>query len=201
MNISAAALVVIGLCAGGCVAQQTNEMVQATKACALSVYDSPEVAPVRAKTPNDANDVTLAQLSDPAYATTVEIAAVEAANARIKPCQQAFLERLRQLAPSYVPIFVKSIRDGDDEALLLVQRKITWGEYNRRRRDLVVAGSQSLAEEDRRSAANEQARQQALTNSLIGAAAIVEATKPVQPPLATFTSCTQQGAFTNCWQR
>jgi len=190
----------VALALFGCVAQQQREAVQQTASCLQTAYDSPEAVLIRPRTPFNVNDASLAQLADTSIASKPEMDAISAVYPHVQACQHQFLQRLAELAPAFVPVFAKNNRDGDDDAIALLQSKMTWGEFNRRRRDRAITGQQTIIEEERRLVTEDQARANAMIQGLAAAYAITQAAQPVQPR-ATFTTCTQQGAFTNCIQR
>jgi hypothetical protein len=83
----------------------------------------------------------------------------------------------------------------------LIQRKITWGDYTKRRRDRAIAGQEAIIAEKRRLTAEDQARAAAMIQGLAAAYAITQAAQPAPAPRPSFTTCTQQGVFTNCVQQ
>jgi hypothetical protein len=76
-----------------------------------------------------------------------------------------------------------------------------WGDFTKRRRDRAIAGREAAIAEERRLAAVDQARADALIRGLAAAYAITRAGQPAAQPQPTFTTCTQQGVFTNCVQQ
>jgi len=156
---------------------------------------------VRVHEPFNVNDATLAQLADNSFATEPEIASVSAVYPRLRGCQNEFIGQLEKLAPAFAPIFAKSYRDADDDTVALIQRKMTWGDYTKRRRDRAIAGQEAIIAEQRRLAAEDQAHADAMIQGLAAAYAITRAAQPALPPRPTFTTCTQQGVFTNCVQQ
>ena len=185
----------------GCLAQRQREAVQAGTSCLLAAYSSPNAAPLRVHEPFNVNEATLAQLADNSFATEAEIASVSAVHPRLRGCQNEFLGQLEKLAPAFAPIFAESDRDADDDTVALIQRKMTWGDYTKRRRDRAIAGQEAIIAEERKLAAEDQARAAAMIQGLAAAYAITQAAQPAPPPRATFTTCTQQGAFLNCVQQ
>jgi hypothetical protein len=158
-------------------------------------------APLRVHEPFNVNDATLAQLADNSFATEPEIASVSAVYPRQRACQNEFLAQVEKLAPTFAPIFAENFRDADDDTVALIQRKMTWGDYTRRRRDRAIAGQQAVVAEERRLAAEDQARAAAMIQGLAAAYAITQIAQPASPPRASFTWCTQQGVFTDCIQQ
>jgi hypothetical protein len=185
----------------GCLAQQQRKAIQANVSCLSAAYASPDAAPLRVHEPFNVNDATLAQLADTSFATEAEIASLSVIYPRSRGCQNEFLGQLEKFAPAFAPIFAENFRDADDDTVALTQRKMTWGDYTKRRRDRAIAGQEAVAAEERRLAAEDQARATAMIQGLAAVYAITHATQPATPPAATFTTCTQQGAFINCVQQ
>jgi hypothetical protein len=154
------AMVAFSLALTGCVAQQQQQALQETSACLQAAYNLPEAAPMRARTPFDINDATLTQLAETSLADKPETDAILTVNPRFRACQNQVVERLRKLAPTAAPLIARFYRDHNEDVLALVQRKMTWGDFNKRRRDRALAGQEKLVEEDRRLAAEDEARAQ-----------------------------------------
>jgi hypothetical protein len=173
------------------------------KACTAAVYNAPEAAPLRPHVPLDAREATLAQLSDPAFATGPEIAAIELLHPRVKACQKAVLDGLANTTPGAVPILARAYSANDDDTILLIQRKLSWGDRVKRGRDRALATQEALqaegqrivsglehqheAEIAQRQRAAEALAQWAQTQQLINAA-----NRPV------ITNCNQFGNMLNC---
>ncbi len=192
---------VVSLPLTGCLAQREREAVQAGTSCLAVAYASPEAAPLRVHEPFNVNDATLAQLADNSLATEAEIASLSAVYPRSRVCQNEFLGQVEKFAPTLAPVFAKTYRDADDDTVALIKHKMTWGDYTKRRRDRAIEGQEALITEERRLAAEDQARAAAMIQGLAAAYAITQAAQPAPPPRATFTTCTQQGVFTNCVQQ
>jgi hypothetical protein len=167
----------------------------------LAAYELPAAAPLRVHEPFNVNDATLSQLADNSFATEAEIASVSAVHPRLRACQNEFLAQVAKLAPTFAPLFAKSYRDSDDDTVALIQRQMTWGDFTKRRRDRAIVSQAALINEERRLAAEDQARAAAMIQGLAAAYAITQTAQPAPPPRATFTTCTQQGVFTNCVQQ
>jgi hypothetical protein len=190
----------------GCIAQRQQEAVQAGISCLSAVYALPEAAPVRVHEPFNVDDATLAQLADNSFATEPESAAVSAIYPRVRACENEFLAQLEKLAPAFAPIYAKNYRDFDDDTVALIQGKMTWGDYTKRRRDRAIAGREAIAAENRRLTAENQARAAALIEGLAAVNAITQSqTGPQSLPTGAYRmpqegiTCTQMGMFTRCW--
>jgi hypothetical protein len=131
------------------VANTQNVAAQA-KACFSTVYASPEAAPLRGRMPFDARDTSLAQLADSSLATKTEIQAILVVAPRWQQCEKAALQGLMTTTPSVVPIYAAGFIREEDNLLALAQRKETWGQFSRKRRDNAAAtDAQVLAEGQR----------------------------------------------------
>lgn len=194
-----AAVVLLPL--SGCLAQQQREAVQVDTSCLFAAYSSPDAAPLRVHEPFNVNDVTFAQLADNSFATQAEIGSISVVYPRLRACQNEFLAKVEKFGPTFAPLFARSYQDTDDDAVALIQREITWGDFTKRRRDREILGQEAIINEERRLAAEDQARAAAMIQGLAAAYAITQAAQPAPPPRATFTTCTQQGVFTNCVQQ
>ena len=125
-------------------------IVSEAKACTAQAYNSPEMAIVRPHFPLDPRDATLAQLSDQSLATKQEAEAILAVYPQLQACRKAVLDGLQKTTPSVVPIMAKEYAEADDDTILLVQRKISWGDRVKRGRDRLVAAQAALSAEDHR---------------------------------------------------
>jgi hypothetical protein len=165
MPVSRIAIVsILGFLAGysHATAQQADvkgALVEA-KACLASVYSSPDAAPLRAHIPLDMNAMTLAQLSDPTYASRTEISALMGIHPRILACRSALIAALGRTAPWGITIAQRLFAGGDDDKVLLVQRKLPWGEYVKRGRDRLLAASAEIQQQLSSTAAAGQQRMQ-----------------------------------------
>ncbi len=120
------------------------------KACLTAIYDSPEAALLRPHMTIDPRDTTLAQLADTSVATPEEISKILILHPRLQQCQRAALDGLMNTTPSVVPILAAAYARGDDNTLALIQRKETWGEFSKRRRDSAMALTAEIQDEGRR---------------------------------------------------
>ena len=186
----------------GCVAQQRQQAVQSYAMCLSAVYASPQTAPLRAHIPFDSNDATLAQLADTSFATETEISSLEAVYPQLKSCENEFLRQLMALAPPFAPIFAANYRATDDDVVALVQHKMTWSDFTRRRRDRDIETGEAVTAEKQRLAAEHQVRTAAM---LQGLAILLNQAQPSSLPAGAYripnegVTCTQMGAFTRCW--
>jgi hypothetical protein len=192
MRQSAFVLAAIGLLLAGCAAQQTREATAHATSCLSAAYASPEAAPFRAREPFNASDATLQQLSDSSLATPEEIRSIEATFPRLKSCENRLIAELRGLAPTIAPLFAENARLAEDDMLALVERRMSWGEFTRRRRDRAIAFQALLAREQERLT---EAQRERVNAAILGMAAVYAAT---HPPPAPHLSCFQNGPYIEC---
>jgi hypothetical protein len=140
-------------------AQQLEEAKRAladAKTCIVNAYSTPAATPLRPHIPLDLNAVTLAQLSDSRYPTKAEAAALTAIHPLLGACRSQLIRRLNSSAPGDVSTLERLFAAGDDDRVLLIQRRLTWGDFVRRGRDRMLAASA----ESRQQADGLAARQQ-----------------------------------------
>jgi hypothetical protein len=93
--------------------------------------------------------------------TPEELQVILTTHAQVQECQKALLNGLAGIVPSVVPILTKYYNHGEDELLLLVQREINWGEFNKRRRDRGAELSAEMQAENQRVTSGLQQRHEA----------------------------------------
>ncbi|MGC2414285.1 MAG: hypothetical protein WA459_16500 [Stellaceae bacterium] len=188
----------------------TRTVVASAQACVTAIYAAPEAAPLRPHLPFDVRELTLAQLSDQSLATKEEIDAIFLLHPRLQQCQKAALDGLMITTPSLVPMLATEYIKGEDNLLLLVQIKQSWGEFSKHRRDIVFEGQAQLVAEARRIEAGleqshetelaaRQAAIQAVGNALERGAQTWQANVNANRPV--FTNCMRmgyQGSMLNC---
>jgi hypothetical protein len=206
-------LAVAGLLLTGCataaqrqyqaMASGNRAILGEAKSCGEAVYNSPEAAPLRPHVPQSARDATLAQLSDQSLATKGEIDAILLLHPRLKACQKAVLDGLLNTTPSVVPILTREYAAADDDTILLIQRKMPWGERVRRARDRINATEAELQSEARsvtagleRQHEGELARRQAAAEALARWSQTQQIINAANRPV--ITNCTRLGNSTNC---
>lgn len=176
------------------------------KACTNVVYNSPQYAPLRSHLPLDANDISLEQLSNETYASPAEIQAIFSTYPQMQACRKTFLSGVTKGEPSLVPIFIADYYKLDDNILLLVQRKITWGDYLHRIRDLAANTRAALQSEDHRVVAElrrendaEIAQRQRAAEAFAAWAQTQEMINAASRPV--ITNCSGFGNIVNCVSR
>ena len=188
------------------IATGNKAIAEQAQGCMAGIYAAPEADALRAKWPADARDASLGQLADTALATPAEINSITVLHPRLKACQKAILNGLMTTMPGLVPIMTRQYAALDDGLLALIQRRTTWGEFSKGRRDRaatllaaaqaeasrVTAGleQQHEAELQRRQAAAQALSEWAQTQQVINAM-----NRPVN------TTCFGGGGMVNCTTR
>jgi len=180
------------------IAVNTRSVGVELKACVMAVYDAPDAAPLRPHMPADPRDVTLAQLADTSLATLQDISAILAVHARLQQCQREALDGLANATPSLVPILTAEYVRGMDNTLALIQRKETWGDFSKRRRDNAIAtGAELQAEGQRITTGLEQEHEAELVRRAAAMNAFAQAAvswaAQVQQSQPVITNCRQWG--------
>jgi hypothetical protein len=178
-------------------------IIAQAKACGDAIYDSPEAAPLRPHVTRDMREATLAQLSDTSLATKPEIDAILVLHPRLKACEKTVLDQLLNTTPSVVPILAKQYSSADDDTILLIQRKMPWGERVRRGRDRVNETLAALQAEGQRVTSglerqheSELARRQAALNAISQWAQTQQVINAMNRPV--MTNCFGTGSMVNC---
>jgi hypothetical protein len=172
-------------------------------ACVTALYNSPEAAPIRSRTPLKADEASLAQLADSSMANRDETQAIFALHPRLKECERAVLTEFSKSTPSFVPILAKDFSRSDDDILSLIQKKLAWGEFNRRRRDNTVAtraaiqqAAQSVTAEFRQMHRDEMAERRAAAQAIAQWAQTQQVINAMNRPV--ITNCNRFGTMVNC---
>jgi hypothetical protein len=130
----------------------TNNKAASEKiaACNAAVYNSPEAAVLRSHMPFKPSDATLQQIGDPSLASDEEINALFITHLQVQDCCRTFLTEMSQSAPSLVPIFTAFYNRNEDDLLALIHKQLTWGEFNKKRRDEAAEAQAAVQAEGRR---------------------------------------------------
>ena len=176
------------------------------KTCVTNVYNSPESAPLRDHRPLDPSDITLQQMSDKTFATPTEVQAIFAVHPLVQACRKAILNGLAQSEPSLVPILIALYNKGEDDLLVLIQQKMTWGDYVRRWRDRWTETQAALLAEDRNVVSGLQQEHQAEIAQRQRAAEALAAWAQTQEMInaanrPVITNCNAFGGMVNCVTR
>jgi hypothetical protein len=189
----------------------TQAVVGGFKSCVAALYSVPEAAPLRPHIPRDVRDLTLAQLSDRSFTTNEENNAIFLLYPRLQQCQKTYLDGLSEAIPSFVPILSTEYIKNEDSVLLLVQRKQSWGDFSKRRRDMELEAQAQLQTEVRRIVAGleqsheaELARRQAAIQATSDALARWGQTQQIISNMNRGLNCTTMAirpgfSTTNCY--
>ena len=143
------------------------------KTCIETVRQSPDYVVLLKHVPLTFQDVSLEQMSDDSKATKKEISALYATNPRSQACKKEVADSLMTTTPTLVPIFVDGWQKRDALEIDLIKRKISWGEFITRSREVATsnakessAAMQQLGAQLQQSHVAElQQRQQAANNA------------------------------------
>jgi hypothetical protein len=121
-------------------------------------------------------------------------------------CQRQGLDALVNTTPSVVPILTKAYSEGDDDTILLIQRKLNWGDYTKRRRDRLITLQAALQAEGQRITSGLQQEHQAEIAQRQRAAEALAAWGQTQQLInaanrPVITNCNQFGNMVNCTTR
>jgi len=173
------------------------------KACLEAAYNSPDAAPVRAHEPFNVADASLSQLADASLATKPEIDSIMTIHPQLRACQKIALDAMLNTTPSVVPLLAKAYSEADDDILLLIKRKLSWGEYTKRRRDRSLAGQVAIQAESQRITAgleqqheSELGRRQAALNAISQWAQTQQMINAMNRPV--MTNCFGAGSMISC---
>jgi hypothetical protein len=183
---------------------------QEFQACVAAIYNQPELAPLRRDLAPNVRNATLEQLANQNFVSDEEIKLILANHPKLQVCRQQLVSEVSQTMPTVAPILVSMTTAEDNATIELLQRKLRWGEFVQRLREVVNQGDTELAAEGRRILAGLQQaheeelaqRQAAAQTAIAGLAnaaqtwqANVNAMRPV------ITNCRQwgyQGTMTSC---
>jgi len=145
-------------------------------------------------------------MSDKTFATPTEVQAIFAAHPLFQACRTALLNGFAQSEPSVVPILIASYNKGEDDLLVLIQQKMTWGDYVRRARDRATETQAALLAEDRNVVSGLQqehqaeiAQRQRAAEALAAWAQTQELINAANRPV--ITNCNAFGGMVNCVTR
>lgn len=121
-------------------ASHLQESIQAAQAegqtCIDKALKHPAVMALRSKT-NITGPLSLTQRADPSYANEEEISKLLIWDQLARPCREILVKGITKTAPSLAMVDVNTFEQADNLKLLLIKKKITWGEYNKRRSELM----------------------------------------------------------------
>ena len=222
VKITTSMLIVLGLagCATGAqrqfAAMKANSASAGTTelACISAIYNSPEHAIIRPHAPMKTDDATLEQKMSTSFATDEEIKVILADHPAKHQCDMAFITQMGLTHPTITPILTDQLNKAEDNLIVLIQKKETWGDYVRRGIEITASGRVALSAEDQRivgrlneenqaelqqraaaaAALGQALEQQAAQQQAIMAQqqALINANRPV------YTNCNSYGQTTNC---
>jgi hypothetical protein len=105
------------------------------RACLDAVWSNPAYAPLAAHLAKDAPDSTQSQLSDDRILQADERPLFSRMYAGTMRCSEAEAEHAARAMPTIVLYLVERQNMVDDAALDLYRQQISWGEFNRRRKN------------------------------------------------------------------
>jgi hypothetical protein len=121
--------------------QQTRLQMQA---CLDAVWSNPAYAPLTVHLAKDANDITPLQLSDDKNLQDDEKPLFSQMYSGTAQCSQAEAEHAARAMPTTVLYLVERQNMIDDAALDLYQQRISWGEFNQRRKNAYESASPKI---------------------------------------------------------
>jgi hypothetical protein len=97
--------------------------------CRSSVSGTPEYRSLAQHMPLvDVNEATLTQMTDTSLATRTDYNLIADWQRDIRACRARLLEVIERADPLYVPIVLTGWNKDDEVLVLLVQRKLAWGD-------------------------------------------------------------------------
>ena len=209
--IALALLVLVGGCATAAqrAAQQMNGAAKLAMtefaACDAAVRARPEFAAVLARVPLS-EQASIAQLTDNTVPTENEARLVAAIHDENLKCRQRLLEQARAIEPRVAGALLAGWQEGDENTVLLVQRKITWAEATKRRQQIMArtranmdaAHQQDMGQLEAAHEAELARRQQALDRLYQWSVQQQMLNSLNRPAAPIFTTCNQMGSFVNC---
>ena len=208
----AALLLTVALLAGCTTAAQrqyqaiksnNQSALQDLQTCAMAVYNSPELAPLRRHLPFKPTDATLEQLTDASLATDEEIRVILEEHPKLQSCRQHTMDQISQTTPTAVPIFLGIATKSEDSLIDLIQKKQSWGAHVRRIRDVTIAGAAELQAEGQHIEAGlqqsheaELGRRQAAADALVHYSQTQQIINNMNRPV--ITNCNRFGGMVNC---
>lgn len=116
---------------------------QEAYACMGRIAANPRYGKVASHQPLDGSEPTAAQLADTAIPTADEAQLLADIRKEVAACRETTIASYAQILPEVVPAALQAYRDSDRVMNELIQRKIGWGEGNKKR----LAIRQGLAAE------------------------------------------------------
>jgi hypothetical protein len=165
--------------------------------CATAIYNQPELEPLRRDLPLVPENASLAQLANTNYVSPEQTQLILANHPKLQVCRQQFISQLSQATPTLAPIFVKAVTATDDSTVALLQKRLRWGEFLQRVRQITLDRRGETEAESRRILASlelsheaELARRQAAMQALGNALAAYGQTQQAIATMNRSVNCT-----------
>lgn len=114
------------------------DAVQNARNCRLNIYATPAYWGIAKHAPLfEDQSPRLDQLADEGVPKDEDIKTIIAVHNELEPCRVQLIKSLWTTIPGFVPILVQYYHSRELVTVDLIQRKITWGEYNKRHMALV----------------------------------------------------------------
>ena len=107
---------------------------QTWQECRSNVYSKPSRASILAKTPPVPNNLTILQLADGTKISPQQTALISALENDVQECDKALSKSLAAKAPGISVAFEGMLSKDQDSWVELVQKKISWGDLNQKRK-------------------------------------------------------------------
>lgn len=114
-------------------------------ACNQKIADNPDYSPLKSKTVVDgAQQFTLQMLNDKTSPNKQDILLLNRLYGDYQECRKFFMESVSQTLPLSVNAFVELSSDTDKLWVQATARRLTWGQFNQGRKDLVTRKQEEL---------------------------------------------------------
>jgi hypothetical protein len=130
--------------------QTDHGAVVQLKACVSAIMESPEAEPVRSHEPVDLREATLDLLMDSSKATPKQIAAIKAIHPQLNDCRTTALNTIARVTPGIAAILAEEMQKAEVNLIALLKRKLTWGEYITKEKELGLATAPQITAEGQR---------------------------------------------------
>lgn len=102
--------------------------------CIATITSNPAYEPILQHTPLDGRtSPTLSQLADRSFATEEHASIIITIHNEMAVCREQLIEASMPVLPGIIPIFVRYYHESDINLVDLMERKITWGDYNKQK--------------------------------------------------------------------